>query len=473
LFLFPFSTAWCGGLEGTWQGLLNVGFVKFRVALVVQKGPQGKPAVFFNNIDDGLYDEPVALLQAKDHSLKALLKKGQTLWLRLNPQNDRLEGTYLQSNGNFEKEGRSSPFTLVTGNDYLVPRLNSQGQSVTAYAYHPPLAEKGWETGSLPESATRSVERGIQKILNGTYPHIHGIVVVQGDKLLLNETFYGYSCLDPHPVQSITKSVFSLLFGIAQDQHLVRTNQKLYDYFPSYRSQKNWNPKKNRISLADLLTMSSGFDCFDWKDAQACSWGMVNSDDWLDFTLSKPLVQEPGSHFAYCGGCLLPLSVILERSSGLNIPQFAQKYLFDPLDIHSAQWVKAPSAGITVVPVSFGLSLSQLDLAKIGLLILHHGQWDGRQIVSKDWINESTSRKVSKEQTNKKYNYGYLWWETEMKDEGQNLNVVMGWGVGGNYLFIVPDKNMVCVITGGNYNDPKAAKSSLQLFQDHVLPILK
>jgi CubicO group peptidase (beta-lactamase class C family) len=314
------------------------------------------------------------------------------------------------------------------------------------------------------------MESGVKKILNGTFPHIHSLLVAQGEKLLVDETFYGYSAQDPQPVQSITKSVFSILFGITQDRHLLQTGLKLYDYFPEYRSQKAWDSRKNQITLGNLLTMSSGFDCSDWKDAQACSWGMVNSNDWLDFVLSKPLAGDPGSHFSYCGACLLPLSVILERAGQKTIPQFAQQYLFDPLEIHSTRWVEAPSAGTKVVPVSFGLSISPRDLAKIGLLVLKQGEWEGQRIVSEDWIKESTSLKVPRGQTNHKYDYGYLWWETEFKIGNRNIRTVMGWGVGGNYLLIVPEKNLVFVITAGNTNDPQAAKCSLRLFQDYVLP---
>ncbi len=458
-------------LEGTWQGFLDVGLVKFRVALALVQDPAGKPRIRFNNIDDGIYDEPATLLSSDLRSIKVRLERGQTLSLHLNDRKHRLVGTYLQAKDHFEKEGHSAPLTLEAGKDFLFPRLDSQGQAITTYQYQTPVDRKeGWKPGVLPQSGVAHVEMGVRKILDNTYPHIHGLLIVQGDELLVDETFYGYKPQDPHPVQSITKSIFSLLFGIAQDKHLVQTSQKLYDFFPQYRSQKTWDPRKNQITLGNLLTMSSGLDCFDWKDAQACSWGMVQSDDWLDDVLSKPLAQNPGSRFAYCGACLLSLSVILERASGLTIPPFAQKYLFDPLDIHSAQWVEAPSAGITVVPVSFGLSLSPQDLAKIGLLVLNKGKWAGKQIVSEDWIKESISRKVSRDQTNKKYDYGYLWWETESTLGNQRFKTLLGWGVGGNYLFIVPDKNLVCVITAGNYNDPKAAKSSLQLFQDYILP---
>ncbi len=458
-------------LAGTWQGILNLGLVKFRAALVIKDSLQHEPEVFFNNIDDGLYDEPASLLSTSSQGIKVRLEKGQTLSLHLNAGKKLLEGSYLQAQGNFETDGQSVPLTLEAGKDYLFPRFDPNGQPITTYQFRPPQnLDDGLKIGILPSKGLLGVESGIHKILDGSFPHIHGLLVAQGDQLLVDETFYGYKPQDPHPVQSITKSVFSLLFGIAQDKHLLQINQKLYDFFPQYRSQKNWDPRKNQITLGNLLTMSSGLDCFDWKDAQACSWGMVRSEDWLDYSLSKPLIQDPGSRFGYCGACLLPLSVILERVNGMTVPQFAQQNLFDPLGIHSAKWVQAPSAGTTVVPVSFALSLSPRDLAKIGLLVLNKGKWDGKQIVSEDWIRESTSQKIPKDQTNKKYDYGYLWWKTEFKVRQKNASVIMGWGVGGNFLFIAPEKNIICVITAGNYNQPQEANNSLKLFQEDILP---
>lgn len=459
------------GLEGTWQGILDVGLVKFRVALVIQKDRRGNLKALFNNIDDGLYNVPVTILSPKPEFFKARFKFGQALILELYPGNHHLVGTYYQTTGNFEEDGDTSPITLIQGHSYLVPRLDAGGQTVTGYQYRPPReGTPDWKYGGLPAGGVSLVETGICKILNGTFPHIHGIVAARGNQLLLDETFYGYGALDPHPVQSITKSVFSLLFGIAQDKGLVQTREKLYDFFPAYRTRKTWDPRKGQVTLGHLLSMTSGFDCSDWDDAQACSWGMVHSGDWLNFALSKPLAQEPGTHFAYCGACLLPLSVILEKAGGLTVPAFAQKVLFDPLQIHSAHWVKAHSGGTTVVPMSFGLSMAPRDLAKIGLLVLDKGKWDGKRIVPEDWIKESTSVKVPRDQTNHKYDYGYLWWETEFRVGSRNVKTVMGWGVGGNYLFIVPDLDLVCVVTGGNYNDSQAGKCSLELFQNYILP---
>jgi len=105
-------------------------------------------------------------------------------------------------------------------------------------------------------------------------------------------------------------------------------------------------------------------------------------------------------------------------------------------------------------------------------LVLNRGKWNGKQIVSENWIEQSTSCKVSRDQSNKQYDYGYLWWETEMELWGRKVKTILGWGVGGNYLFIVPEKDLVCVITAGNYGDSKTAKASLELFGDYILPAI-
>ena len=309
------------GLEGGWQGTLDVGLVKFRVALEIQKDGQGQYWAFFNNIDDGIYHAKVSPLSIKGSSFHGQCPAGEVLDLKLNGNHDRLEGSYRQAGGSFQKPGKVSHLALGRGMDYLVPRLDVKGKPVRKFAYHIPEAgSDGWETGDLWNSVADigAIETGIRKILNGTYPRIHGLCVVHQGKLILDEYFYGYGPDTPHPVQSITKSVFSLLFGIAVDQGRLKPEDKLYDFFPEYRKKPGWEDGKDKITLQTLLTMTSGLGCDDLKDSKSCSWGMVDSPDWLNFTLSLPLSQEPGKRFAYCGACLTPLSAVLAKKSGMQ-----------------------------------------------------------------------------------------------------------------------------------------------------------
>ncbi|HUO57791.1 MAG TPA: serine hydrolase [bacterium] len=467
--LWMTPVVWAAGLEGQWQGNLDVGLTKFRVALVLQKASRGKIKGTFNNIDDGLYGLPLQKLRTDGAFLHAKLKSGEGLELQLSADGSALDGNYIQAHGHFQKEGKTSALHLTRGVSFLVPRIGPNGKAVKDYVYTvPQKLEDGWEIGDLRESVKniRQVEGAVKKILSASYPRIHSLQVTRHGKLVLDEYFYGYGPSDPHPLQSITKSVFSILFGIAQDQKFLQLNQKLYDGFPLYRSGVTWQAEKNKITLKMLLTMTSGFNCDDWKAKRPCSWQMVDSPDWVDFSLSQYLSQPPGTHFSYCGACLTSLSALLDRYSGMSVPAFAQQNLWAPLGIPKPVWMEGPGP---VTPASFGLSLRPRDLAKIGQLVLNQGKWGEKQIVSADWIQESTSIQIPKAGTNEKDDYGYLWWERNLSIHGETMRVVYAWGVGGNYLFIVPKLELVCVVTAGNYDSAELGANSFKLFQDQLL----
>ncbi len=473
LSLWSVSSCLGQGLEGGWQGSLDVGLVKFRAALVIQRNDQGQYQGFFNNIDDGIYENPLLKVSVKGNKFRGELATGEVLDLGLNSSGNRLEGTYKQAGGSFQKPGKISQLSLKRGMDYLVPRLGADGKPVGRYRYKVPKDfPDGWDSGDLRDFGAdiKPIEIGIQKILDGTFPRIHSLTLVRHGKLVLDEYFFGYGPDDIHPVQSITKSVFSLLFGMALERGWVKPEDKLYDFFPAYREKPGWNQAKESITLWHLLTMTSGLGCDDWKDSKSCSWAMVDSPDWTDFILSKPLSNEPGKKFAYCGACLTPLSSLLARKSGMSVPEFARKNLLETLQIHGASWVTGPKA---VTPVSFGLALKPRDLAKIGLLVLNKGKWNGRQIVSEKWVEEATSTHVAKDQTNGKAGYGYLWWESSVRIKGKDHRMVYAWGVGGQYLWVVPDLDLVCVATGGNYKSGKLGANALRLFQDYILKAFK
>jgi CubicO group peptidase (beta-lactamase class C family) len=294
------------------------------------------------------------------------------------------------------------------------------------------------------------MEQVVRHILSRKFPHIHGLLVLKNDRLVLEEYFYGYGPQDPHPVQSVTKSVFSLLFGIAEGQGLLGRSKKLFDYYPASPGKGGWDPRKDQITLENLLTMTSGLGCDDTKDSDSCSWAMVSSSDWLNFSLSLPIREAPGTHFAYCGACLTPLGALLEDKSGLKLPQYAQKYLLGPLGIQAPLWWEGP--GNTHSP-AFGLALTPREMAKIGCLVLDKGKWKGRQVVPEDWILKSTFIQVPARKTGKEAGYGYLWWVREAPWHGKKLRVLDAWGVGGQHIFIVPGLNLVCVLTGGNYKE--------------------
>lgn len=456
-------------LEGGWEGTLDIGISQFRVALTLRESPRGALAGKFTNIDDGLYDLPLEILSSGKDRFQASLSTGETLDMHLNPSGTLLQGSYYQAHGSFQEPGRVSKLVLERGSDFQIPRLGSDGAPQTTYTYRIPRPlDDGWETADIRAfgGEPASVEAGISKVLNGTFPHVHSLVVVKNGKLVLDEYFYGYGPKDSHPIQSATKSVFSALVGIAQEQGLLSIRDKLYGYFPRYRSGDSWDARKDAITLRNLLMMTSGLGCDDWKDPKACSWSMVSAPDWLDFSLNLPLNNDPGKKFAYCGACLTPFSFILGEKSGMGVDAFASKYLFEPLRFQNAHWMEGPHG---VIPASFGLSLRPRDLAKLGYLFLKNGVWEGRQVVPAKWVQLSISPLLPKSRTNGIYDYGYLWWGRTIHRNGREVRIFFAWGVGGQCLFVAPKLNLICVVMGGNYRNSKLGANAFRLFQDYVV----
>lgn len=454
--------------HGAWQGTLDSGMTTFRVVLELPMGPDGGSPLF-TNIDDGIYGQSFQRSALGRKRFRGELPTGEVLKLEFDRSDGSFHGSYTQSHGSFQKPGKVSSLVLRPGNDFLHARRVSPSVVQRVYSYQPPQKlTDGWETGDVTRAGmdVPRLAEGMGKILDGTYPHIHSVLVVKKGKLVLDEYFYGYGPQDLHPVHSITKSVFSILFGIARDKGLLEPRQKLYFFFPEYRAKTGWDPRKDRVTLESLLTMKGGFACNDWENSKACSWDMVDSSDWLHFALSRPLDQAPGRQFAYCGACLTPLSSLVARKSGVGVMDFANANLFEPLGIQEAAWMAGPGG---VTPVSFGLSLRPRDLAKLGWLVLKEGKWEGKRVVSQDWIRRSTAVHVPRKQTGKEADYGYLWWERDEAWKGKKIRVIEGWGVGGQHLFIAPRLQMVCVITGGNYKDSKLSANARKLFRENIL----
>ena len=461
-------TFWVGAapaenLWGTWEGVMGVGTHTFRVAFVLEKG-HGE----YHNIDDGIHGEPM-LVRSMGASLRAQTQGGGELILK--SSGSLLTGTFTQGPGpdvrqSLAGENQSYPVTLRRGEDYLHPRMGAGGREQTRYSYAPPRQMPDvWETGDLRKTQADlpKIEAGVRGILKGKFPYIHSLLLVKDGRLVLDEYFYGYGPGDLHPVQSITKSIFSLLFGIAEGQGLCLPSQKLYDYFHEYRSRPGWDTAKDAITLESLLTMTSGLGCDDLNDSNSCSWKMFPQADWLAFSLTLPLEKAPGTRFAYCGACLNPLAAILEKNSGLKLTDFSQKYLFDPLGIQPPLWWEGPRGFHSP---AFGLSLRPRDMAKIGLLVLRKGNWNGRQAVPEKWVEESTALHVPPSMTGKKAGYGYLWWVRDVTLAGKKLRSLDAWGVGGQHIFIVPALDLVCVVTEGNYRDGRLAENSFNIFHE-------
>jgi hypothetical protein len=335
-------------------------------------------------------------------------------------------------------------------------------------------------SGKYPLVDAMLVTRCGEVVYERKYPHDYGKIFWKEahTKGALNARLTGpYNYFDPdwhpyyhgtdeHSMQSVSKSVTSLTLGIAigHKDFTADLDTPVVKYFQSTKVA-NLDDRKRRMTLRHVLTMSTGLD---WDEdvayddpKNACSL-MEATDDWPQFVIDRPMAQEPGKVFQYSSGATELLAYIFKEQTGQDIEEYAKKYLFTPLGIEHYYWKRTPKG---LVDTEGGLYLRAEDLAKIGYLALHQGTWDGKQIVSPDWIKQSLTPHID---ATEGYKYGFQWW---LIPHGQPQNLVWAaLGFGGQHLLVVPEDDLIMVFTGwnilGNYGSEKDAL-------DRILPGVK
>jgi CubicO group peptidase (beta-lactamase class C family) len=300
----------------------------------------------------------------------------------------------------------------------------------------PPWPTEAWGYAS-PESQgmdSNVLVEMLQSIENEGID-IEALVVVRNGSIVLDATVFPFSIFPDarHNVYSCTKSVVSILIGIAIDKGYIEgVDQLVLSFFPE-KSIANMDARKETMTLEHLLTMSAGLNC---RDSYLYRWDglqqMMSSPNWVQFMLDLPMAEEPGSHFEYCNGASFLLSAILQEATGVNAWQFAKDHLFRPLGITDVQWPSNPQG------ISIGYSDLELrpeDMAKIGYLYLNDGVWDGEQIVSSAWVQASTHKYIS---ATLQEGYGYQWWVDVS-------GIYMALGYSGQYITVVPEEDLVVV----------------------------
>jgi CubicO group peptidase (beta-lactamase class C family) len=269
-----------------------------------------------------------------------------------------------------------------------------------------------------------------------------------------------------HDLRSVTKSVVSLLFGIALDRKLIRDiDDPVIDWFPQYSDLRT--PEKERITLRYLLTMSAGLEWNEnvpFSNPKNSEMRMISSADQYRYVLEQPVAAPGGQVWNYNSGGTLLLEAVVAKAAGGALDQVAHEFLFEPLGIADFAWTKNSISGI---PEVGGLRLRSRDLAKIGQLVLNGGAWHGRQIVSQKWVQESTAAHIGPAHLT--YFYGYQWWLGRSLIAGREVPWICAMGHGGQRIFAAPTLDLVAVVTGGLYADPVNGLLPLILFNRYVL----
>ncbi len=307
---------------------------------------------------------------------------------------------------------------------------------------------------------------------------LHAIVAVRGGQTVLEhygagEDFAWGDSLGVveferetlHDLRSVTKSVTALLYGIALGEGLVPPpTEPLLRYFPQYPDLAG-DPQRARLTVEHALTMSLGLE---WRedlpyDSPAnAEIAMELAPDRYRYILQRPILEPPGTRWAYCGGATALLGRLIADGSGQPLPQYGHAMLFMPLGIDSFEWMAGADA---VASAASGLRLAPRDLARLGELVLAEGSWDGRWIVPAGWIPTMLRPRL---RTGMEGQYGYQWYVQSIG--GHRL--LAGMGNGGQRLFVLPDLDLTVAITAGNYDDPDQGRTPLTVLERVILPAL-
>jgi CubicO group peptidase (beta-lactamase class C family) len=341
----------------------------------------------------------------------------------------------------------------------------------------PVLIADGWQVGDQGTTIANPERLCAlrDKLAKSNSPSVHAVVLVRNGTLLFEHYRKGYDekwgrpigkieyAPDVrHDVRSISKSVVSLLVGIAVDRGLIRgIDEPVFTFFPEFASLRT--PEKNRILVRHLLTMSSGIKWDEerpYTDPENSERRMVLAPDSYRYAFEQPMAAEPGKVWNYSGGSTTLLAAILEKATRKPLVEFARESLFTPLGITDIEWLNTRSGQ----PVAaYGLRLRPRDLAKLGQLFLNEGSWNGKRVVSTTWLQESIEPRFTGSYGNR---YGYQWWLGRSLVKGQTIEWIAGLGLGGQCLFILPTYDAVVVVTAGLY------KRSIQDMFDIVIDIL-
>jgi CubicO group peptidase (beta-lactamase class C family) len=267
--------------------------------------------------------------------------------------------------------------------------------------------------------------------------------------------------------------VISLLVGIAIDRKLIRSaDEPVVKFFPDYSAQRS--PGWDNITLRHLLTMSSGMQWDEnrgWKDPKNDEPHLSNEADPMRYVLSKPIAAPPDTVWTYNGGGTDLLGNIIERVSGKSLEAFANDTLFGPLGISDWEWMKYTNEKIAS---AVGLRLRPRDAAKIGQLVLNKGDWNGKQIISAKWIEQSvTPRFQAIGYFSGIFFYGQQWWMGRSMAQEKEVKWIAAMGSGGQRIFVVPERDLVVMTTSGLYFQPRQGDAAFDMMANFILPSVR
>ena len=317
------------------------------------------------------------------------------------------------------------------------------------------------ESQGVPSEAILKFIDGCEKTFDaGDLGAMHGFVIVRHGKVIAEGSWKPFDTLnETHMLYSHSKSFTSSAIGLLADRGKIDLDERIVDIFSNEVPAKV-SENLAQLRVRDLLTMNVGK-----KDHLLRDGG-----DWVKEFLSKDFFRKPGTGFKYDSDATYMLAAIVEKKSGMKMMDYLQKNMFDQIGITKA-WTTCSPQGIPCG--GWGMNMTTRELARFGQLYLNRGDWDGKRVLSSDWVSLATTRqtwsgwqnvgvKALGEGTDWEQGYGFQFWRCRH-------GAYRADGAGGQYTVVIPEKDMVVSAHAGLGDFPK----ELDLIWDNLLPVLK
>jgi CubicO group peptidase (beta-lactamase class C family) len=323
----------------------------------------------------------------------------------------------------------------------------------------------GWAVGTLASAGLRqAVIAPLMQSIVGLRspalrsPYIQSIAIARHRRLVLDDYFYGFTAQTPHDVRSAGKSVTGLLVGRAiEETHAFTPQTPVLSYLSEYSTVRNDDARKRRITVENLMTMSSGLACDDNDDNSLGNEDAMQSQtaqpNWYAFTLNLPMAYDPGAKAVYCTAGINLLGAIVAKATGVPLTQYFYSRFAAPMNFENyAMWLTPPP--VSGAYMGGGDYFRPRDFLKFGQLFLNGGTWNARPIVDAQWLRASvvTRTVMNPDAPGGGDRYGYTWHLSTLAVGGRQYDVINAGGNGGQIMAVVPALDMAVMITAGNYN---------------------
>jgi CubicO group peptidase (beta-lactamase class C family) len=458
-----------------WRGSVIPLDQKISFYASVQRGPDGSLTAFISNPEANLFR----------HRQFRVDQKGTAVTLSTDGQ--QMDGTYDEKSDvlSLRLVDFMPPFqfTRRKGRDAVgfFPRISPEGEG---YVYRKPITENdGWATASLADAGLdqKLIFALVEKILGANLAdnsaYIQSLLIARHGKLVLEEYFYGFDKERTHDMRSASKTFAPVLVGIARDHGAkLDPDTPVYALFRQYKEFANWDERKRSITLRHIMTMTAGNACDDNDDSSPGNEDHIQNQreqpDWYKFALDLPMLRAPGGeHAIYCSADLNLVGGVLTNSTGKWLPAFFDEYFARPLQFGSYHVNLMPTGEAYA---GGGWYLRPRDELKLGQLYLSGGTWNGRRIVNKEWVEESTAHQSSFTpalDTEGEHQYGFGWHIHKLNAGGRVYRDFAAGGNGGQVVVVIPELDLVVAFNGGSYGEFRNwYRWELELVPQYIIP---